>query len=102
MLAHAVEELLPHCRVVAVAHRGHEVAAIAAEVLHGPLPSDVPLIRHEDEEHEDEEADDHAYREALEAPVRGLEREGGAGEAHGPAWRVRGKKGWSRKTRLNR
>src|SRR3970040_2029690 len=74
--AHAVEELLPHGGVVAVAHDVHEAAAVVAEMLHGLLARDVALVGHEDREDEHEEADDHGHGEALEAPLR---RPGGEG-----------------------
>jgi len=83
--AHAVEELLPDRRVVAVAHRRHKASAVVAEVLDGLLARHVPLVRHEDQEDEDEDADDDRDGEALEAPaLRSLKGEGGRRNAHGP------------------
>lgn len=85
-LAHAVQELLPHGGMVAVAHRVHEASAVAAEMLHRPLLRDVPLVGHEEAEDQDEEADDDRDGEALEASLGRLEGEGRPGDAHGPAW----------------
>lgn len=61
-----MEEPLPHGRVVAVAHGGDHVPAVVAQVLHGLLARDVPLVREEDHEDEEEDADHDPDRETLE------------------------------------
>ncbi len=101
LLAHAVEELLPHGSVVAVAHRDDEAAAVVAQVLHGSFPRDVALVRKEDCEDEHEDADDDRDGEALEAPIRDLARERSPRRGHARSWEVLGKR-VAAGTRLNR
>jgi len=77
-----VEEPLSDRRVMAVAHRGHHMSAIVAQVLDRLLPRDVALIRHQDHEDEDEGADDQPDHPALEAPFV-LKRHVRGGNGHG-------------------
>ena len=60
-----------------VAHDGDHVAAVVAEVLDGPLPRHVSLVRHQREKDQNEDAQDCRHGDAREAAGGLLERQEG-------------------------
>jgi len=70
-----VEETLPDGGMMAVAHDGHHVTAVVAQMLNRFLAHHVPLVRHQDREDQDEDSDDQRDGPALEASVRRLKGE---------------------------